>query len=298
MQANVQAKPYLIEYYEAIEFLLDRTRKATGMHRTHFGMFDKPIDDYCWFDTIVNPLKSIRNHDAVTEGMNLLHHNLFPFYYKHKRILDVGCGCGGTMKILAKDNPSSTVFGININEKQLNIAQNHFDDIGNAAVFNKNIYDLNSTEKFDIIYFIESAFHMKDKVELAKVISNNLKVGGEVYIVDVFYSDQLWERISGKKLDKGLFHYLPIKEWQNIFSNNGLDIYRFKDISSSVANFLQIETPEEEFRENIAKPMYAELPNADIMLERIMEAYSGYVKLQKSLSKGFLRYGIIRALKV
>ena len=61
---------------------------------------------------------------------------------------------------------------------------------------------------------------------------------------------------------------------------------------------MQIETPELEFKEKVARPIYAELSNADIMLERIMEAYDGYVKLQKSLSKGLLQYGIIRARKV
>lgn len=298
MQTKIQEKPYLIEYYEAIEFLLDRTRKSTGMHRTHFGMIESPLENYCWFDTIINPYKNRRNHDAVLDGMNLLHHNLFPFYYKNQRILDVGCGCGGTMKILAKENPSSLVCGININEKQLGIAKEHFDDLGNVYVKNKNIYDLNSNEKFDIIYFIESAFHMEDKVKLAKVISNNLKTGGEVYIVDVFYSERFWQRISEKKLNQEFFHYLPVNEWQRLFKKFDLEIYRYKDISPMVANFLQIETSDIEFKEKIARPIFSELPNSSVMLDRIMDAFTGYKKLQKSLSKGLLQYGIIRAQKV
>lgn len=298
MQTEIQVNPYLIEYYEAIEFFLDRTRKSTGMYRTHFGMIESPLDNYCWFNTIVNPNKDKRNHDAVLNGMNELHQTLFPFYFKNKTILDVGCGCGGTMKMLAQQNPTSTIHGININEKQLYNANTHFGDLKNVRAFKKDIYKLDSSEKYDLIYFIESAFHMRNKVDLAKVISNNLKVGGEVYIVDVFYSEAFWKRISQKKLNGDLFHYLPVYEWERIFEKFDLDLYRYKEISSSVANFLQIETPEIEFKENIAKPVLAHLPNAELMLERIMEAYNGYVKLQKSLLKGLLQYGIIRARKV
>ena len=75
----------------------------------------------------------------------------------NETILDCGCGIGGTMKQIALLYPNTNVYGINISDGQIKMAEQVLNGLDNC---NLSVQDYTNTNfednSFDIIYFCES----------------------------------------------------------------------------------------------------------------------------------------------
>ena len=103
----------------------------------------------------------------------------------NEKILDCGCGIGGTMKQIALLHPNTKIYGINISDKQIEMAKEVLSNFDNCSLsvqdFMNTDYDDNS---FDIVYFCESICHNN----FVKVIEESyriLKPNGTLYIKDL-----------------------------------------------------------------------------------------------------------------
>ncbi len=284
----------LINYYEAFEKVLLGAREISEDYRTHFGIMDKPEDDYCWFSAIADS----DNHPVmlanVVASMNKLHVLLFHKDLQHKKILDVGCGTAGTLKKIALENPDSLVSGININPVQIDIAKDHVKNVSNTNVVEGDFFNYPFTEKFDLLYFIESAFHMENKSKLVERISSLLNTNGEVYLVDIFYSEQLWSKVRNKKSEENIFEYLSVSEWKRLFVEFDIHLTSYTDVSSSVSNHLQIKMSEKEYKDTILTPLFAPYENHEDLKENMVHAFLGYKRLSNLFKKGMLEYGVLK----
>ncbi|MHC4247677.1 MAG: SAM-dependent methyltransferase, partial [Planctomycetota bacterium] len=181
---------HLIDYYNAIEALLRSGRALVDDRRTHFGLLHphELPPGYCFFAAIAAPSDNPLAMDQVRLGMDRLHERLFaplgPGYAG--RILDVGFGAGGTVERLAEEHPRARVVGINLNPKQHGIARHSLRRFENVELVLGDFLEHEFEEPFDLIYFIESAFHMADKRRLCQRICRALRPGGRVYVVDIF----------------------------------------------------------------------------------------------------------------
>lgn len=83
------------------------------------------------------------------------------------RILDVGCGVGGTTRMLARAFPAAKVVGVSISPKQVERARELSAGIDNVSFCCGDAMDLQScvgsTQKFDLVWSCESMEHMPDK---------------------------------------------------------------------------------------------------------------------------------------
>jgi len=289
-------KSELIHYYEAIEAILPGARKY-GMFRTHFGMLpEKMPSDYCYFRTIFDPLFNINYTEKVHGAMDNLHKQIFDKYSQFpKNVLDVGCGTAGTLKILSEQWPNAQLTGVNINEKQLSVAGEHCIDKNNIKLIQQDILNYFTENKFDLIYFIESAFHIPKKDELVFNLNKLLQTNGEICIVDIFFQERFSK--SGN-LGNDLFDYRTLNYWKNLFGICQIKSYEYIDISENVANLIMIRTTEKEFLNDIAAPLINEHPDKEMYLTQLKNVYSGYVKLQRLLSLNILNYGILRMRKM
>ena len=102
-----------------------------------------------------------------------------------KRILDVGCGVGGTSRHLAKRFPDAEVVGITLSPKQVQRATELAAEQGvtNARFEVMNALDMTwASDQFDMVWGCESGEHMPDKEAYIKEMTRVLKPGGSLVV--------------------------------------------------------------------------------------------------------------------
>jgi len=291
----------LIEYYEAFEMLLDVAREY-GVYKTHFGILDKPLDsNYCWFKSITRPDLFPKYNRYLRSAFQKFHLQLFysgDYCLEYKKVLDVGFGTGGTVHGLASEWPEAEIHGININEVQYIIAKEQCQNDKNVRLHLGNFLNYEFNQKFDLIYFIESAFHILDKESLAQKVSSLCNELGDVYITDIIFSEQFAGRAKTNHDDNSIFEYMSLNEWIMLFRRYGLEFMGFDDLSEKVANVITITTPEEVFKREYVQPLVGLFPKKEVYLDRIMHAFKSYSQLHRLLRLKILKYGILRFRKI
>ena len=99
-------------------------------------------------------------------------------------VLDVGCGIGGSSRILAKDYGFETT-GITISPKQVQRAQELTPPEVTAKFQVDDALNLSFPDNsFDVVWSIEAGPHMPDKVKYAEEMMRVLKPGGILVVAD------------------------------------------------------------------------------------------------------------------
>ncbi|KAK4224866.1 S-adenosyl-L-methionine-dependent methyltransferase [Podospora fimiseda] len=126
------------------------------------------------------------------------------------KVLDVGCGIGGTSRYLASEL-GCTVTGITISTKQVEIArrlsssskvveEKEFIPHGKGQVrfieldAEKMGEYFDGKEKFDVVWISEALSHFPDKKLFFRNAERVLKAGGKVVVADWFKGEGLGER--------------------------------------------------------------------------------------------------------
>jgi SAM-dependent methyltransferase len=113
-------------------------------------------------------------------------------YAHNGSILDLGCGPGNTANELAADQ-YQTYVGVDISEAALAKAVKRTEENRRAeknSFVNSDFLSYRATQKFDIILFRESMYHVPygEVLALLRKLSNNLKSTG-VFIVRLYAGD-------------------------------------------------------------------------------------------------------------
>ena len=137
-------------------------------------------------------------------------------------VLEVGCGTGRNLAILAKRHPDARFFGIDASADMLEIADAkmdsaRLDSVTLAHVLAEEFYYVNTFEmmdRFDKIFFSYSITMIPAWREAIDNALNNLKIGGELWIVD-FYDQKDLPRTFRKMLQNWLkaFH---VRFWNDL----------------------------------------------------------------------------------
>ncbi len=99
-------------------------------------------------------------------------------------VLDVGCGIGGSSRILAKDY-GFAVTGVTISPQQVKRAQELTAEGLNAQFLVDDAMNLSFADgSFDVVWSIEAGPHMPDKAIFAKELLRVLKPGGVLVVAD------------------------------------------------------------------------------------------------------------------
>ena len=137
-------------------------------------------------------------------------------------VLEVGCGTGRNLVILAKRHPDAHFFGLDASMEMLEMADAKIDSarIRNITLANEladTFYYVNTfemTDRFDKIFFSYSITMIPSWREAIDNALNNLKIGGELFIVD-FYDQKDLPRTFRKMLQNWLkaFH---VQFWNDL----------------------------------------------------------------------------------
>ncbi|WP_008313605.1 methyltransferase domain-containing protein [Leptolyngbya sp. PCC 6406] len=99
-------------------------------------------------------------------------------------VLDVGCGIGGSSRILARDY-GFTVTGITISPEQVKRAQDLTPaDLEVEFLVNDALAMSFPDGTFDVVWSIEAGPHMPDKAQFAQELMRVLKPGGVLVVAD------------------------------------------------------------------------------------------------------------------
>lgn len=121
-------------------------------------------------------------------------------------LLDVGCGIGGSSRILAKDY-NFDVTGVTISPQQVKRAQELTPEGVNAKFQVDDAMRLSFPDaSFDVVWSVEAGPHMPDKAVFAKELLRVLKPGGILVVADWNQRDErsiplnFWEKPVMKQL--------------------------------------------------------------------------------------------------
>jgi len=167
----------------------------------------------------------------VAKQMNVSHYNLWKWALSlfeinnGDLILDIGCGGGGTLKLMSEKAKSIKIYGIDYSE----------DMVKYASVFNKNEIDEGKMiisqgdannlsfpdNMFDICTSFESSYFWENIIQTIAHIKTKIKPGGIFVLVNEDYiSNKITERQA--YIEKTLnIKYLKLKDYSEIFKKSG-----------------------------------------------------------------------------
>lgn len=173
------------DYYDECRFdysLVWRTLRHRGMH---YGYHD---EDHRGLESAIRNLDRVMA-DAASIG-------------EGDRVLDAGCGAGGSALWLA-ENRDADVVGINISEWQVEEAREGAREKDLDARF--ELMDYTDTEfedeSFDVVWACESVCHTNDKSGFVREADRLLRPGGRLVVSDGWIGGELSEE-EGECVDK------------------------------------------------------------------------------------------------
>jgi SAM-dependent methyltransferase len=103
-----------------------------------------------------------------------------------KRVLDFGCGIGGSAPHLREAFPDAAITGVDVSEKSLSVARQRFPDAAQFMAYDPNGAPPAPTEGYDLI-FSACVFHHIDEAEhvgIFRRLHERLAPGGAMVIFE------------------------------------------------------------------------------------------------------------------
>ena len=178
------------QYYDLSQTHYKRVWDLNRSRSLHYGYWDSSTKNF--HEALLNINKILAAKAEIS---------------KHHKVLDAGCGIGGSSLWLAK-NIGCNVTGISLSAKQVQTANDlaKNENLQSLAVFEQQDFTATkyAAESFDIIWAIESVCHASDKSKFINEAYRLLKKGGKLILADFFKQENLAEK------DAAL-----IKQWAN-----------------------------------------------------------------------------------
>lgn len=216
-------------------------------------------------------------------------------------VLDVGCGIGGSSRILAKDY-GFTVIGITISPQQVQRAQELTVDGLDVKFQVDDAMALSfSDASFDVVWSIEAGPHMPDKAVFAKELMRVLKPGGVLVLADWNQRDErqkplnFWEKPVMKQLLDQWSHpaFASIEGFSEVLSETGLVQGEVK-----TADWTQATLPSwlDSILQGVARPQGLVRFGVSGLIKSVREVPT-LLLMRLAFGTGLCRFGMFRAVR-
>jgi len=215
---------------------------------------------------------------------------------KASRVLELATGRGADASLLARKNPNTKFYGVDLSEGQLYYAYKKATKVKNYFPSQGTYQDLSTFENnsFDVCFVVEALCYSTDKKTVLSEVYRVLKKGGYFIVVDSYRSDKQLsntELTASKLTEKGMA--LDSFEKYSSFIKKAMEA-RFKmeleeDVSKYVVpNMERLEKVASHLfkHPHMAKPLVKVLPN-----EFVYNAISGYL-MPNLIKDGVAKYYI------
>ncbi|HEU0090005.1 MAG TPA: methyltransferase domain-containing protein [Pseudonocardiaceae bacterium] len=150
--------------------------------------------------------ESTRSHTEALKNMNRVLADRAAIQ-PGERVLDAGCGVGGSSLWLAKKRDVDVV-GITLAEKQVAMARQHADRRGLAHRVRFEQADFTATPfadgSFDVVWAVESLCHAGSKAAFYREAGRLLRPGGRVIVADFLRTERPLDPIGERLLHEWL----------------------------------------------------------------------------------------------
>ena len=217
---------------------------------------------------------------------------------KGSRILDVGCGIGGSSRILAKYY-GFNVTGITISPAQVKRARELTPYGVNCNFQVMDALDLQFEDgSFDAVWSVEAGAHMNDKSKFADEILRTLRPGGYLALADwnsrdlTTYPPSLLEKLVLKQLLEQWVHpkFISIKDFSNILTSNKNSAGR---VISENWNFYTNPSWYDSIIEGIRRPL-AILSLGPLAIVKSLREIPTILLMNWAFRKGLMEFGVYK----
>ncbi len=166
------------------------------------------------------------NQTAACE--NMMERLLSLVRQRQGRVLDVGCGHGGSTQYLTRSYPPDQVHGVNISASQLEICRRRVPEAHFHLMPAERLEFPDAS--FDTVVSVEAAQHFRGRREFLKEAYRVLKPGGELVVADILFHTQ------PKSFDKILSKqelYRDIGEYRALWEDCGFRNVTCEDVTRS-----------------------------------------------------------------
>jgi MPBQ/MSBQ methyltransferase len=213
--------------------------EAFGKH-IHWGYWKNPADATGTLNDFAiaanNLSKLVIKKTGITDGV---------------KILDAGCGFGGTTSLLNQSFSNLSVVGINIDEAQVKRATELIKPINNNQIqfINANACDLPQFDyRFDYAIALECIFAFPSRDVFFQQVKENLSDSGKLIIVDFIinpYINKFWGWFEKEILSRFItdtygskatseVNFISLQDYKNIANKVGLKLVEVIDINKNV----------------------------------------------------------------
>lgn len=208
----------IVNYYEQCQVDYEIVWHLNSQMCMHYGY---------WDDTTPTLRAALRNMNAKLAA--------FAEIKPNEKILDAGCGVGGSSFFLSK-NFGCEAEGITLSRQQVNYAKQKAKEFGLSDKINFSVCNYLYTNfpdnYFDVVWAIESVCHAPDKKNFLEEAFRVLKKGGRLVVADFFSNSEKYNNDSNSWLQKWANTWaVPSFECLDLFSTNAAGI-GFKNIHS------------------------------------------------------------------
>jgi cyclopropane fatty-acyl-phospholipid synthase-like methyltransferase len=213
----------IADYYNQTLVHYKKWWKLDKVLAVHYGMWEKQTKSFQ--EALINTNRKLASIAGIRKG---------------ERILDAGCGVGGSTFFLAKAF-DARVTGITLSEKQLDFANNKRSGsaLQNLVDFKLEDYHRTSFKKetFDLIWAVESLTSSQDKPKFCSEAIRILKPGGKLVVADYFHTGKTPDPKEWMKKWQDCWSLAEIiseKQYIDIFSDSGLTLTRNVDATANI----------------------------------------------------------------
>ncbi|GMQ24656.1 27-O-demethylrifamycin SV methyltransferase [Algoriphagus sp. oki45] len=220
----------IVRYYENCQVDYELLWKLDRIMCMHYGYWDESTTSLS--HALLNMNKQLAEFGSLKKG---------------QRVLDAGCGVGGSSFFIAKTYGSQTE-GITLSDKQVEACKSNAlkQGLQDSCNFSKQNYL--STEfpdnSFDVVWGMESVCYAWDKKDFLKEAYRVLKPGGTLVVAD-FFSNPLSPNSKEAELMKkwtdtwAIKAYAGIEEFWEKMEDTGFVQRQRKDVTPSVVKSIK-----------------------------------------------------------
>jgi SAM-dependent methyltransferase len=150
--------------------------------------------------------------------------------YRDENVLDVGCGTGWLVRLLAERVPEGRVIGMDVSDEMVRQARRKFVDVENAMFVIGSVDEI----PWDANFFtqaisVESAYYWPDPAKAMREIFRVLREGGRARILINYYLENLHCHQWAEQFAIPA-HLLGAEEWEQHFRDAGFEFVTHRQI--------------------------------------------------------------------
>ncbi len=279
------------DYYNALrsvtEGLVKDEQEHTDLVFLTFGIFPEIVPGFSWLRLSIDPAFLERFREIALAAQQELRELCFAKvnFSLCQKVLDFGCGYGSDLIKLAKNHPHLQLTGYTIAVEQAKFAMDKINACQlqeRVKFFNRDSSKDEFPESYDLVFGFEVAHHIKNKHDLFSNIGNHINEQGFLVLADFIANSDL--DIDDEQTSS---YFITKQSWNELLSQNHLQLIRAIDISQEIANYLY----DPEFEEN-SNNLYRQNPD-----DNLRAAFHSYNQLGKLLRKELASYVLLNAQK-